>query len=299
MARGVCEIAVTGCRAWAILLMSLCGVAVPTLVSAQAARPSAASGQSTQRASNIEAGRQLFQKTCVLCHGEAGIGNRAPALRGSKFTVAFVRDTVTTGRAGTVMPKFGGVFSPLQISQLAQYVSSLQQGDATWAALRGDASNGESIFFDPSQAHSCSVCHSLKGTGSKVGPDLGPVVSRLSPREIFQRIVIVPHRSADPSYVNLMITMQSGEQLRGIRAEESTDAINFYETSVLPPTLRSIAKADILSMKKLDGSAMPSDYASRFSLKQLLDLVTFLRVSTTKGAAAVTMDDLIIDSSRR
>lgn len=115
--------------------------------------------------------------------------------------------------------------------------------------------------------------------------------------EIFQKIVIVPHRSADPAYVNVAITTRNGERLVGIKGEETDAGLHFYETSGLPPKIVTLAKADIVSTKPLNASAMPSDYASRLPLQHLLDLVAFLKTGVEGRAISVGFDDVISDRS--
>jgi putative heme-binding domain-containing protein len=246
----------------------------------------------------VAAGEKLFVASCQVCHGEAGVGNRAPTLRGSRLTVDYVTRVVAKGKPGTMMPAFENAFTAEQIRQLALYVRSLHRPDSPWAALRGNASSGERVFFDSTEARSCQVCHSIQGRGARVGPDLGVALKGKTPREIFEKIVIVPHRSADPAYANVAIVTRSGERLIGVRGEDTAGGLRFYETSVLPPKVLTLAKEDIVSSKPLTGSAMPSDYASRLPLQQLLDLVAFLKSRADGKPASVGFDDVIDARSR-
>jgi putative heme-binding domain-containing protein len=119
-----------------------------------------------------------------------------------------------------------------------------------------------------------------------------------SPREIFQKIVIVPHRSADPAYVTVAMNMRNGEKLVGIKAEETAGQLTFYDTAMLPPVVRTVNVSDILSTTRLNGSIMPSDYASRLPLQQLLDLVAFLKSNADGTPAVVGFDDVIREPSQ-
>jgi putative heme-binding domain-containing protein len=196
------------------------------------------------------------------------------------------------------MPKFEGSLSETEINQLGKYVASLQERSAEWAALQGNPEAGRDLFFDRTGKDSCQVCHTFKGQGGQVGPDLTTRLARRSPREIFQRIVVVPHRSTDTAYLRVAIATRSGETFTGIKAEGKENEFHFYDTSSLPPTLRTLPLNEIVSTKRLNGTAMPSDYASRFSLKQLLDLVAFLR-SGSATPAPVTLADVVEERSRR
>jgi putative heme-binding domain-containing protein len=253
--------------------------------------------QAAGTTADIQAGQKLFVSACRICHGEEGIGNRAPSLRGERYTAEFVSRTVRYGRPGTVMPKFEGSLKETEINQLGAYVASLQERSAEWATLQGNAEVGRKLFFDQTN-NSCQVCHIFKGQGGQVGPDLTTRLAKRSPREIFQRIVVVPHRSTDPSYLRVVITTRSGESYTGIKTEGPESQFNFYDTASLPPTLRTLPSADVVSTKRLNGTAMPSDYASRYSLKELLDLVAFLRSSGT-NPPPVTLADVVQERPKR
>ena len=75
------------------------------------------------------------------------------------------------------------------------------------------------------------------------------------------------------------------------------DQFHFYDTSSLPPTLRTLPLSDAVSTKRLNGTAMPSDYASRLSLKQLLGLAAFLR-SSAANPMPVTLADVVEERSK-
>jgi len=255
--------------------------------------PPALLAQDRSDRTEVDAGGKLFESSCRICHGEAGVGNRAPALRGARLTLDYVNKVIAEGKPGTMMPRFENAFSAVQIRQLALYIRSVQQPDSPWAALRGTPGPGERVFFDEAQAHSCHNCHSFQGRGARIGPNLTAKLKGRSPREIFQKIVIVPHRSADPAYISVAIMTKAGDRLVGIKAEETATDLRFYDTSVLPPKVLTLARADIVSTKPLNTSAMPSDYASRLPLQQLLDLVAFLKSGADGAPVSVGFDDVI------
>jgi hypothetical protein len=126
-----------------------------------------------------------------------------------------------------------------------------------------------------------------------VGPDLLPRLKGRTPREIFEKIVIVPHRSADPAYASVAVVMRDGGRLVGVKGEETGDQLRFYDTSALPPKVLTLPKADIVSTRAVRGSAMPSDYASRLPLQQILDVVAFLKLRADGKPASVGFEDII------
>jgi len=260
-------------------------------VLAQAAKP--APQPSTANAP-ADRGNELFKTTCRVCHGEAGIGGVGPALRGTKFTRPYVRRAMSEGRPGSMMPEFTKTFTTAQMNEVAGYVASLQTPANTDSpgGLRGDPAAGETVFFSRG-ARSCYVCHNVGGRGGSVGPELMSKVASLTPRDLFQRIIVVPHRSTDPAYGTTRLTTRVGMILTGIKAGETEDAVRFYDTSSLPPILRTIPKKDIVELEPHNSSVMPSDYASRLTLQQLLDIVAYLKTSASGAPVAVTLNDVV------
>jgi len=238
-------------------------------------------------------GAALFAMTCQVCHGQAGLGGVGPALRGAKFNAQFVRKTLIEGRPGTMMPGFSSTLPPRDITEIARYVVQLQSPDGPAPpGLRGDPAAGESVFFARGSARSCSVCHAVRGRGGSVGPDLMAKLAGQSPKQIFQKIIVVPHRSTDPAYKTMRLTTKTGSILTGIKSGETADAVFFYDTASLPPMLRTIPKTDIASAAQHNESVMPTDYASRLTLQQLLDVVAFLKQTAGDRNGPVTLADV-------
>jgi putative heme-binding domain-containing protein len=279
----------------AVVLLAVALAAGVTAAPAPGAQAAADSKAAPPGNAAHDRGAELFRTTCRVCHGEAGIGGVGPALRGAKFTRPYVRRAMSEGRPGTMMPEFTKTFTATQMTDVAAYVASLQTpatGEPS-GGLRGDPASGETIFFARG-ARSCYVCHTAGGRGGNVGPELTAKVASLSPRELFQRIIVVPHRSTDPAYATTRLTTKVGMIITGIKAGETSDAVRFYDTSSLPPILRTIPKKDIVGVESHESaSVMPSDYASRLTLQQLLDIVSFLKTSASGAPVSVTLNEVV------
>jgi putative heme-binding domain-containing protein len=156
--------------------------------------------------------------------------------------------------------------------------------------LRGDASAGRELFFDATQTQNCRVCHTVGGIGGKIGPDLSSIANRPA-REILQSIAS-PHAVIAEKYATIAITTRDGVRFTGVKRDENENVIRLYDTSTLPPVSRAFLKEEIVKTEKLSTSAMPGDYAAKYSLKQLLDLVSFLKSGDPAKAVSVGLRDL-------
>jgi len=144
--------------------------------------------------------------------------------------------------------------------------------------IRGDIEAGQSLFFDSGDIRNCRVCHTAQNRGGRIGPDLTELAQR-SPREILQGIV-APHAAIDEKYATITITTSAGEKFTGVKRDEDGTMIRLYDTSTLPPVSRAFLKSEVAKTERLNTSVMPADYASKYSFKQLLDLVSFLKSSS-------------------
>ncbi|HTV51420.1 MAG TPA: PQQ-binding-like beta-propeller repeat protein [Steroidobacteraceae bacterium] len=77
-----------------------------------------------QHAQNVAHGKEIYQTTCVVCHGESGQGG---SHGGARLTSALTRQTVTTvvGYGRNDMPAFGASFKPEELQALTDYVLQL------------------------------------------------------------------------------------------------------------------------------------------------------------------------------
>lgn len=260
----------------------------------------------------ITEGARVFASSCgnAYCHGTGGRGGGAPALRGKGLSPDYVFKSISNGIPGSAMPSFKSEFSEEQIWKLVAFI--LSDGATSPAkaeppaavepapsqlvrskpqevspATAGDAQAGKALFFDSSSKKSCHLCHRFNGEGASVGPDLSRA-GRKSARELF--LSIVSPRAGDATFAMVSVTLTSGEKITGIRKDEDAESIRIYDTTELPAVLRTIQKPDIFTLEPAKEPVMPEDYASTLTLKQVLDLIAFLRSAVSKDP--VTLNDL-------
>jgi ubiquinol-cytochrome c reductase cytochrome c subunit len=161
---------VTGALALALALGSV-GVAYATVAAAATpkAQTAAAANAPANESVDVRKGRQLYETSCITCHGQnlQGVLDRGPSLIGVGSASVYFQ--VSTGRMPATQqgaqiaqkePKFEG----MQVQQLAAYVQSVGGGpEIPTGDLRGSDANlaeGGELF-----RLNCASCHNFAGRG--------------------------------------------------------------------------------------------------------------------------------------
>ena len=275
--------------------------------------------QTTDRLSDpqfIAEGSKLFATNCgnAYCHGTGGLGGGAPQLRDRGIERAYAFKSISNGISGTPMPAFKSVLSEEQIWKLVAFIVSDAKKTpssnpaafaesppprsstpikapetGTPASSVGDEQAGKALFFDSSRPKNCSACHVFNGEGTAIGPDLSAAAANKSARDLFLSIIL-PRDVKESQYATITVALRNGDKITGIKKEEDAESLKVFDTTELPAVLRTVQKENISKIEYVKESVMPADYASSYTIKQLLDIVTFLKSSQTK--ARVTLKDL-------
>ncbi len=127
---------------------------------------------------NPDAGRQLLQeKRCGQCHAvESARGAAAPDLRRwARYRNPAVWAKLMFDHAPRMVEEMNRrkipvpTLEPRELVQIVSYIRSLSPSGEAELLEPGDPAEGEKIF----QQRRCVQCHSVRGRGGKVGPDLG------------------------------------------------------------------------------------------------------------------------------
>ena len=161
---------VTGALALALALGSV-GVAYATVAAAATpkAQTAAAANAPASQPVDVRKGRQLYETSCITCHGQnlQGVLDRGPALVGVGSASVYFQ--VSTGRMpatqqGAQIPAKKPKFDEGQTEQLAAYVQSVGGGpEIPTGDLRGTDANlaeGGELF-----RLNCASCHNFAGRG--------------------------------------------------------------------------------------------------------------------------------------
>ena len=133
-------------------------------------------------------------------------------------------------------PRFGWIFSKppntARIPELKERLAAVE-GKAAQAVdplakwneclQGGNAKAGRQIFSEMAEA-ACMRCHSIKGEGGDVGPDLAGIGQRHDRMYILQSIVD-PNAVIAPGYENVVLSLQNGDTVVGILNKETADQL--------------------------------------------------------------------------
>ena len=128
-----------------------------------------------------------------------------------------------------------------------------------------DTMLGRSVF-----AKTCSQCHTLFGTGGKVGPEL--TGSNRADLEYMLSNVLDPNALIGKDYTAHIVATTDGRVLTGIIRSEDKDAVTLLTAN---ETL-TVPKGEIEERKPSDKSMMPDDLWSPLSDHEIRSLLAYL-----------------------
>jgi putative heme-binding domain-containing protein len=152
---------------------------------------------------------------------------------------------------------------------LAESESIPEQGPVNPPELvGGDWLRGRRLFF--SAEARCSQCHTVRGEGGKIGPDL----SNLAQRDVGSvlRDIREPSFAINPDFISYNVALSDGRTLHGtVRTEGPNLLIGDTQGKVT-----SVVRTDVEEMKPDLVSAMPTGLTDALGPARVRDLLTFL-----------------------
>ncbi|WP_420148367.1 PVC-type heme-binding CxxCH protein [Spirosoma sp.] len=134
-------------------------------------------------------------------------------------------------------------------------------------ALKGDATKGISVF-----KNNCAICHQVNNEGMDFGPKLSEIGSKL-PKEGQYLAILHPDAGISFGYEGWEVKFKDGSSMTGIVSSKTeTDLQMKFPGGVV----QNYKMSDVVSMKQIDSSMMPSGLQETMATQELVDLVEYL-----------------------
>jgi ubiquinol-cytochrome c reductase cytochrome c subunit len=156
---------------------------------------SSGAGAQAATQADVNAGQQLFQVTCITCHGAnlEGVVGRGPSL--VSVGAAAVYFQVSTGRMplgqqGPEAYRKPAKFTEQEVEQLAAYVETFGGGPAipTGDLRAGDLGAGGELF-----RVNCAQCHGISGKGAPLSAGkVAPGLEEATDKQIYTAMLTGP-----------------------------------------------------------------------------------------------------------
>ncbi|MEI6714480.1 MAG: ThuA domain-containing protein [Verrucomicrobiota bacterium] len=128
--------------------------------------------------------------------------------------------------------------------------------------------NGRTLFKSI-----CATCHTMRGEGGKVGPDLTNLIYR--DYDSVLRDIREPSAAINPEHVTYSIKKKDGSELTAVWISENANTVTF---GLISGQLIEIPRDQIAEQKQLATSLMPAGFDKALSPEQLRDLMSYLLI---------------------
>ena len=219
---------------------------------------------------DLAEGQRIFTGQCAYCHGPKGEGGQGAVLAVPKLPHApddqALFRVIHEGIPGSRMP--ASALTTQQVWQVAAFVRSL--GRVEGAKSSGDAHNGQQIFASKG---GCAHCHTIRGVGGGIGPDLTDIGARLNASEI-KKAIDDPDASVPFDYMQVRVATKDGKKIAGVRLNEDSFSIQIRDLS---NQVHSYWKSDLTSIEKLPKKSIMPSFQGKLSPAELDDVVAYLQ----------------------
>ncbi|AYN67374.1 heme-binding protein [Euzebyella marina] len=134
-----------------------------------------------------------------------------------------------------------------------------------------DFEQGRNMFL----ATNCITCHSMRGEGQNIGPDLTQIGTRFSPEDMMKAI-IDPNDVISDQYNSTVFTLKDGNSVVGRLISENDSEYKISQNPYAPDVIRSIAKDQVQSTRMSTISLMPPGTINRLGPDEVKDLLAYL-----------------------
>lgn len=145
------------------------------------------------------------------------------------------------------------------------------------AAKKGNAENGKAVLAKSLTGEAqCLKCHTVRGTGGSIGPDLSMIGKKGSKENLYDSL-LTPSKAIADQYISWRIDSEDGQSITGLLVEETPAKITVRDANGKDYTFNT---KDV-TKKKDPKSIMPEDVIKAFSEDELIDVVEYLMTLQT------------------
>lgn len=159
---------------------------------------------------------------------------------------------------------------PAQGSKTTNEVAIPELAGGNWLA-------GKRVFFN--ETVGCYKCHTVRGEGTKVGPDLSNLVHRDYASVL--KDIREPNAALNPDHLSYAVEFNDGESVSGVLQGDTAREIRLADASGKSVT---IPKSNVKTVRPTALSLMPEGLLATMTANQLRDLMTFLLVTPLEPA---------------
>jgi len=141
--------------------------------------------------------------------------------------------------------------------------------------MAGSVESGRTLFFAKG---TCIKCHKVGEKGKEVGPTLSEIGTKLSTEALFTSL-LDPSAGVSHNYETYSLVTLDGNIVTGIKINETGKEVTLRTAEGIDKT---VAQSNVDELIKTGVSLMPADLQRLLSVKELVDIVAYLRTLTKK-----------------
>ncbi|MFP4094786.1 MAG: c-type cytochrome [Cyclobacteriaceae bacterium] len=121
----------------------------------------------------------------------------------------------------------------------------------------------------------CATCHSMRGEGGNIGPDLTQLGTRFSAEDMLEAIV-EPNKTISDQYASTVLYLKNGKSVVGRLTNQDEENYYLSQNPFAPDYIREVPKEEVSQTKLSAVSVMPPGTINALNEEELRDLIAYL-----------------------
>jgi putative heme-binding domain-containing protein len=152
---------------------------------------------------------------------------------------------------------------PTEDERLSELIQSHQAG---FAQSQPDAKRGNNVFI-----RSCSICHSVRGQGARIGPELDGIGMRGLDRLLED--IIDPNRNVDATFQASVISLRDGRIATGRILDNDGQVLTLVDYQGVE---QKYVLSEVSNFQQIKMSSMPANLTETMTANEFYDLLSYL-----------------------